>query len=141
MSTDLERLISEIVEEHTSEVIAEAEANYKRAEAVRKVAEENLAKAEREAKLEAEKKAKEAQMALERKQSAERKEYGQAIEAALKLQSETLAEASKKAALTMADAIGQIAKTLGSKSPAPNYRFEIIRDEQGRITEVLATKN
>lgn len=137
MDTEIERLIAEVVEEHADEVLAAHIELIKKQELERKKA-EDAARAEREA---VEKRAEAERIALERKQSAERKEYGQAIETALKLQSETLAEASKKAALTMADAIGQIAKTLGAKTPAPNYRFEIIRDEQGRISEVIATKN
>jgi len=137
MDAEIERLITEVVEEHAEEALAAHLQLIKKQELERKKAEE-AARAEREA---VEKRATAERLALERKQSAERKEYGQAIESALKLQSETLAEASKKAALTMADAIGQIAKTLGAKSPAPNYRVEIIRDEQGRIAEFLFTQN
>ena len=140
MISDLERLISEIVDEHAADAIAEAEANYAQREEERKKHEEKLAKAEAEAKADAERKAREMQVALERKQAAERKEYGQAIESALKSQSEALADATKRAASTIAEALGQIVKILNSKEPAPNYKFEIIRDEQGRIAEVLATK-
>ena len=141
MPNDLEQLISEIVEEHAAEAIAEAEASYAKREEERKKHEAQLAKKEAEAKAEAERKAREAQIALERKQAAERREYGQAIESALKSQSEALADSSKKSAEVLAQAIGQIVKALGDKSPQPNYRFEIIRDEQGRISEVLATQN
>jgi hypothetical protein len=72
VTSDLERLISEIVDEHAADAIAEAEANYAQREQARKEADEKLAKVEREAKAEAERKAREVQVALERKQAAER---------------------------------------------------------------------
>jgi sRNA-binding protein len=110
---ELEQLISEAAEEYASEALAEADAKITQLR-------------------------KEMQKALdaERKAAIERKEYGEAIEKALQEQTDAI----NNSAATVADSIARLANALAKKvaPQAPNYRFKIIRDETGKITELAA---
>ena len=79
---------------------------------------------------------------VKKRSNEDNKDYGEAIEKALKAQSEATAEALKRAALITADAIGQVVKALDKpERPAkqvPKFEFDVIRDDEGKIIKMVA---